>query len=239
MAFTFDGISSSGLLIDNKVIHSVLPPVRARLLQVPGRPGAFDFGAGLGAREIEVEVTIVGSSQADLRTKVRRIAEWLYHEELKPLVFADEPDKTYYARCDGATDLDEIVNVGRGSIKFVCPDPLAYGTAMSQVITGNPNVVNLGTYQAFPKITATFSVSAPYFKVMNGTKSVLVNRSFAAGDVLVLDHQKNLVTVNGSRVMASLDLSSEFFALETGSNGLTVEPPSVASTTVDWTERWL
>lgn len=239
MAFTFDGVSSTGLLIDNKVTHAVLPPVSARLLQVPRRPGAYDVGSDLGAREIEVEVTVVGSSQADLRTKVRQIAGWLYQEELRPLVFADEPDKTYYARIDGVTDLNEVVNVGRGTITFLCPEPFAYGATKVQSLASDPSVVNSGSFKTFPKITATFTASAPYFKVMNGTKSVLVNRSFAVGEVLEIDHQKNRVTVNGSRVMTSLDLSSEFFPLAEGTNLLTVDPPNKAAVTVEWAERWL
>ncbi|OPX86830.1 MAG: Phage tail protein [Pelotomaculum sp. PtaB.Bin104] len=134
MAFTFNGISSTNYLIENNVHHSILPPLAHRSLFVPGRVGVYDFGVYVGSREIAVDVTVTGNSQAELRTKVRSIASWLYTENLAPLVFSDEPDKTYYARVSGNTDLEQIAAVSQGTITFVCPDPFAEGASYSQTL---------------------------------------------------------------------------------------------------------
>lgn len=132
--FTFNGIDSSTYLIVNKVKHSVLPPLEPRLRTAPRRAGAYDFGVDVGTREIEVDVTVIGTDGADLRGKVRDIAEWLYQEDLCPLVFSDEPDKTYYARLSGDSDLEQIRSFGKGTLAFLCPDPFALGSPSTQTI---------------------------------------------------------------------------------------------------------
>lgn len=239
MAFTFNGVSSTVHLVENNVYHNILPPLAFRSLAVPGRAGVYDFGVGLGAREIAVDVTVKGSSQADLRSKVRAIASWLYQDSLKPLVFSDEPDKTYYARIAGNTDLEQIVWVGQGTITFVCPDPYAEGATRSQPISSGATITNNGTAKVFPVFTVNFSGSASYFKVVKGTQQIYIAKSFSVGDVLVIDNAKALVISNSLRIMNTVDLSSTFFPLEPGVTVVTFAPTVNASVRVDFKEKWL
>lgn len=239
MAFTFNGVSSTTHLIENSVYHNVLAPLAFRSLAVPGRAGVYDFGVSMGAREIAVDVTVNGNSQADLRSKVRAIASWLYQDSLKPLVFSDEPDKTYYARITGSTDLEQIVWVGQGTITFICPDPYAEGATRSQTISSGATITNNGTAKVFPVFTANFSGSASYFKVMKGTQQVFVAKSFSVGDVLIIDNAKALVTANSLRVMDSIDLSSTFFPLDPGGTVITFAPNANATVRLDFKEKWL
>lgn len=237
--FTFNGISSTTYLVENNVHHSILPPLAFRSLAVPGRAGVYDFGVSAGAREIVIDVTVKGNSQADLRSKVRSIASWLYQDNLKTLVFSDEPDKTYYARIAGSTDLEQIVWTGQGTITFICPDPYAEGASFSQTFSSGATITNNGTAKVFPVFTINFSGSASYFKVMKGTQQVYVTKSFVVGDSLVIDHTKALVTSNSLRIMDTVDLSSTFFHLAPGGTVLTFAPTSNVSVRVDFKEKWL
>lgn len=239
MAFTFNGLSSTTYLIENRVYHNILPPLASRSLAVPGRAGVYDFGVSMGAREIAVDVTVKGSSQADFRSKVRAIASWLYQSNLKPLVFADEPDKTYYARIAGSTDLEQIVWVGQGTITFICPDPFAEGAARSQTFTSGATITNNGTANVFPVFTVNFSGSATYFRVMKGTQQVYIAKSFSVGDSLIIDNTKALVTANSLRVMDTVDLSSTFFYLDPGGTVITFAPTANVTVRVDFKEKWL
>jgi len=237
--FTFNEVDSSGYLIENDVHHAILPPLSSRLLTVPDRVGAYDFGVEIGTREIAVDVTINGASLEDLRAKVREIAAWLFHKDVKPLVFSDEPDKTYYARVAGSTDLDQIVTHGQGTITFLCPDPHAEGMNRSQTIVSGDTITNSGTIEVYPVVTVMFPAAATNLKLIKGFEQVYIKSSFAAGDVLVLDHKKALVTLNGSPSMPTIDLSTVFFPLDVGGTVLTFEPNASVSVQVDFKEKWL
>jgi predicted phage tail component-like protein len=237
--FTFNGIASTTYLIENNVHHSILPPLAFRSLAVPGRAGVYDFGVELGPREIAIDVTVKSSSQADLRSKVRAIASWLYQADLAPLVFSDEPDKTYYARLSGSTDLEQIVELGRGTLTFVCPDPYAEGASRSETITSGATVTNNGSVNTFPVVTVMFSGTVGYFKLFKGTQQVYIDCPFTASDVLVLDFRAAKATLNGSKIMDKIDLSSVFFPLDMGETVLTFDPAANATVQVDFKERWL
>ncbi len=106
------------------------------------------------------------------------------------------------------------------------------------------NVVNnLGTASTLPVITAIFTkAGATDFKIthLESGKSIRVIYNFALNDVLVIDHEKCLVTINGLRAMTSLDLSSRFFELDPGDNTLVATTTGGgAYTKVDYEERWL
>lgn len=58
------------------------------------------------------------------------------------------------------------------------------------------------------------------------------------GDVLVIDNERGLVTKNGQSYFSGLNPASRFFKLDTGSNGLIVDPP-IADMQVDFRKRYL
>ncbi|QGG47657.1 distal tail protein Dit [Heliorestis convoluta] len=236
--FYFNNQDSTDFLIENKVRHSLLPQLEKRTLTVAGRPGFYDFGSRLGGREIQVDVTIKESSSLMLRQKARDIASWLYHQEVKPLLFSDEPDKHYFARVDGKTDIDEIVGLGQGTITFLCPDPFAYGAIKTVPLHAGP-ITNEGSYDTYPVITLQFQQATSQLRIRSGDKQVLLVHPFQQGQELVVDHNRAVVKLNDLRIMNSLYLSSEFFPIYKGDNWITLEPANIATATVQFREKWL
>jgi phage-related protein len=100
-------------------------------------------------------------------------------------------------------------------------------------------ITNNGTAKVFPVLTANFSGSATYFKVMKGTRQVYIAKSFSVGDVLIIDNAKALVTANILRVMDTVDLTSTFFSLDPGGTVITFAPNANATVRVDFKEKWL
>ncbi|OYD08550.1 distal tail protein Dit [Paludifilum halophilum] len=102
------------------------------------------------------------------------------------------------------------------------------------------NVVVSGTAPTFPVFTFTFSNSQDHARVSNGADFVLVNRDFEPGDVLVIDCEAGVVTLNGSRdaAMPYLDFDSDFFAITSESEIIT-DPADDAAVDIKYTERWL
>jgi predicted phage tail component-like protein len=236
--FTFNGVAKSyvkPLQGSNRVPWA---PVERLYQEVPNRPGLhMKKKRKTNPRLLDIPVVIQAEDIEDLQKLKEDFASWLIHDEAKPLVFDDEPDRTYYAVVDGTFDLNEFVNLGQGVIPFVCPDPYKYG---SEKTVNGTTVTNNGTVETNPVITANFSTSSSEYKIEhpNG-KYVRVIYNFVAGDVLEIDLTKRKVTINGNLQMAAYDWRSQPFALMPGANSLTVTPSSGVSTSIKCRERWL
>ena len=238
--FTFNSVSSDDFgisVIDFR--QPILPSYQVNTVEAPARHGAFIGKKNkLAAKTIQVEVFIKADSETDLRLKVREIAAWLYTQEVKPLTYDFESDKTYYAILQGDTDLQEVLKYGRGTINFLCPDPFAYGDVIDSAL--GASVTYLGTAPTYPTYTVTFSASASNWQLTQGSgQYIKVVDNFIAGDVLVINTQTGKITVNGQLSLNILDFNSVFFPLEKGVNTLTVTPSSVSTTNINYTEKWL
>lgn len=177
--FTYNGVHSSNYGLNVlSVQRGILPPITARLLDVPGRPGSYYQGRQVGARTITVDVQVTALDYADLRAKVRAIAAWLMPgPDPKPLVFDEEPDKTWYAVLSGDTDLDEVVAVGNGKLTFIAPDPVAVGPEHTVALPATVNPA--GTAETYPIIRATVNQDITHFAVATPDRYVLLGRPVA------------------------------------------------------------
>ncbi|WP_144507999.1 distal tail protein Dit [Bacillus mycoides] len=129
LSFTFNNIRKDyvQMLVGRK--RPTWAPVKRKLLKVPHRPGAYFINTETEERRIDVPLFISAKKDiADLQKLKEDLSDWLYTETPVELIFDDEPDRTYLAFIDGALDLDELVNKGRGVISFICPMPYKLGT---------------------------------------------------------------------------------------------------------------
>ncbi|UYL94202.1 distal tail protein [Geobacillus phage vB_GthS_PT9.1] len=125
--FSFNGITKDYVYMLRGRKRSAWAPRSLNLLTVPRKPGAYLQGVETSVREIEVPIGLVAESIGDLQKMKEDLAAWLVTDEPKELIFEDEPDRIYYAIVDETLDLEEIVRIGQGTIRFVCPDPYKYG----------------------------------------------------------------------------------------------------------------
>ncbi|MGR5914554.1 distal tail protein Dit [Bacillus pacificus] len=101
------GVSNSSLsliVLDKEV--PLMPPISNQDEDAPGMDGAHDFGVKYDPKIIPVKVQVLGAeSKADYNNKLRNLATKLNPRiGAKPLIFADEPDKQYYARLSETFD---------------------------------------------------------------------------------------------------------------------------------------
>jgi predicted phage tail component-like protein len=180
MGFSFNNVASSTYFKVNKIKQSILPALSPRFVSAPKRAGVYDFGTDVGMREFEIDISVIANDDVNLRLQVREIAEWLFQDELKPLVFDDEPDKTYYVRLSGDSELDEILNLGfgQGTLVFIAPDPFAEGEIKTSTVEkGSPaNPVFLRDSSAYDDNGAYYGTNVPRYE--NGqfadSKAVIV-----------------------------------------------------------------
>ncbi|OYD06077.1 distal tail protein Dit, partial [Paludifilum halophilum] len=137
MGFSFAGVHNDQYRLKVlKTTRRILPPMNNHLISIPGSDGAYDYGFDYGELLIEVDILLFEESRAELRSRVRDLADWLGQKETKELVFDDEPNMTYFARLSDSTELEELIYAGKGTITFLCPKPFAYGPEKDQLIAG-------------------------------------------------------------------------------------------------------
>src|SRR5699024_9026625 len=74
-----------------------------------------------GHRVIEVPVYIKYNNVEEFRAITEDISSWLVHDERKPLILKDEPDRMYFALIDDTMNEDFLYNIGTQSVmKFIC-----------------------------------------------------------------------------------------------------------------------
>lgn len=121
----FNGVDlyeTYGILVE-RVEDDLLPALRERKVVVPGRSGAYDFGAQYYDERL---LTLPSGSTRQLtRGEVREVSYAL--SKKGRIVLWDEPDKYYLGRIYDATDLERVLRTMRKyTLHFLC-EPFAYG----------------------------------------------------------------------------------------------------------------
>lgn len=140
--FTYDGRHSSEFnLTVTSVRRKLHAPIKPRLVSVPQKPGAYNYGKPeIGHLVFEVSVLFTAQDNRPFHDLRRDIAAWLYRDEEVELVFDEEPDKYYMAQFSEESDIDRLGTAGSTTLYFVSSDPYAFGKTKTQRIA-NPYVV--------------------------------------------------------------------------------------------------
>jgi predicted phage tail component-like protein len=176
-ATTFDGVPIPNFVKIRNISHTILPPVQQTLLTINGRPGAYDFGNQIGTREIEIDIMIIASEKNIMPSLLSELSSWLYHDEPKELVLGDNPTKYYLAKFTGDSQIGEELNLGRGTLRFICTDPYIYHPTRSLLIPypyggEELELVNTGNTDTFPTMKFEFTKNVSAFSVVSGDEFI-------------------------------------------------------------------
>lgn len=248
---TFNGTDLSPYLEVNDIKRPILPDQELTTLSIPGRQGTFLFYKQKGALIIPVDVTIKGKTRADLRQKIRDVADILDTDEelTAQTIFHDEPDKYVMAAVDGATELNEIYKTGQGTLNFYCPDPYYYALSDDVFVYSEPGIYTFtrkGTAPSYPLIEIQGTNSGGAITISsNNVNTMKFDGDLATGEKLVLN--SDLITgyvekTTGERVsiMDKLD-NLDFPVLKKGENNLSVtveNGATVTSVNIKCNSRW-
>lgn len=169
ITFTFNGSSFADDMRVNEISGRGLTPSEVTTRKVPGMAGAHAGRKSRSMREITIKFTVIGTSLTNLRDKINSLSSRLDLDEVAPLVFSDEPDKTFYAIMVNASDDDEIKTYGFGTLVFLCPDPYKYGPEMTATLhTDVASIINVaGTAPTKPVIELTATSQSTFAMVAN------------------------------------------------------------------------
>jgi len=235
---TFNDINISEIAKILRVRHTLLPPIFNLAKRIPGQNGTKHIRTELGERFIDVELGVRKANKTELREFCRNLAGILYTEEPKKLYLRDEQDKYYLAKLNGSTPISEFHGLGRVTLQFLCSDPLAYGELKTLTNISGNTLINNGTYPAKGIITITMADAAEDLEVtlLNTGEFLYIDDNFDAGDVVVIDLEKEHVTKNGYSAMPNLYLESDFFEIPVGEFEIEI---SNGNGILEFRERWL
>src|SRR5690606_36885787 len=106
-----------------------LPSLRNLSITVPGRHGAYDFGAYFEPRQFTLNVVFPRQSYADLKYQIRQFNRKFVDDSGRPktvqLRFGDEPDKYYNVRITDGISVERVAERGFLTVNVTAYDPYA------------------------------------------------------------------------------------------------------------------
>jgi predicted phage tail component-like protein len=152
------------------ITRQFLPPREIQTLEIRDRAGSYFQHLKHGARMIVADVQVIQGNRPELRLVVEEVGDILNTPGPVPIIFDDEPDRTYFGMVIGETDLGEsnTVAMGEGSITFICFDPYKYGPETTSPMDANNSLAYLNDTNTdiFPVYTITATKDATFVSVI-------------------------------------------------------------------------
>lgn len=164
----FNGIDMTSILKVNRITGRGLAEWEVSTLSVPNRDGLY-YNKGTKRRKervINVDFTIMARNMTELRAKIDELNAILDVDEPKPLIFPDEPDKTYYAIPETPSNGDDGIDyINQSTIKFICPDPYKYGREKEVTFESSTSFDVEGSKETAPVIEVELIGDTTYLAV--------------------------------------------------------------------------
>ncbi|MFD2628722.1 distal tail protein Dit [Oceanobacillus kapialis] len=198
-SFTFNSIRKEYIFCEDEGRTYSTAPVSRNLLSIPGFPGAHLINSDVGVLTIQQNVFFDSDSLTDFFSMKEEIAGWLLTDKICPLIFDDQPDRTYHAVIDGSIDIEELLLVGNITLTFICPDPYSYGPEQIirlETILGN--IVNIeGTAPTKPVFELNVLAPITFSMVSNGQEYMVIGKPADVTEEEV-DDRTNVLHEEGS-----------------------------------------
>lgn len=216
-----------------KVALQVIPTTMA----VPGRAGAMVVSGRVPPRIVRVRLFMDAGFKADANRMAdlrHRVYSALCSTAGGTLRLPDEPEWEYRdAVCTDAGAWSSLFEDGHGEVAFTLFDPVAYGLSRSEV--GTSFEVG-GSWPTWPTFELTAEAGSAV-QVACGGKAVRIEHAFSGGEAVVIDCEREDVTIGGVDSCVDVALTSDFFPLNPGNTTLTFSGCSSHAT--GFQERWL
>jgi phage-related protein len=141
-----DDVELQSLGIDVRLASDepMFPDVRQQSITIPGRHGAYDFGAFFDVRKFELDCVFPRQSYTELKRQIRDFAALFVDSYGRPkavrLRFGDELDKYYSVKVGGNVPINRLAMRGAFRLPLVAHDPIA-----KSVITSDQLVMDSDT----------------------------------------------------------------------------------------------
>lgn len=245
-SFRLDGKRADelGLVMLRQSQRPVLPGTSDITLQIPGKHGAWDFGADLGPRLFNLELAFVEYRAAALQQKVSELAAFLVDAYGRPrtmeLVFTIQPERIYLVRYSGSMPIERISGLGRFTLPLIAYDPFAYmdtDPILDSDILLDSDIRLDGEVYIIGTITGTRQEKVEYVGNIADSPQITVVGSFNSLSIAVgsktFEFTKQInnqtLVINGRTMTVTLDganalhyMTGDFLEFMPGENEITI-----------------
>jgi predicted phage tail component-like protein len=241
--FTLGGKTAKelGIIMVSTSRRPILPNTVDRTLTIPGRNGAWDYGADVGPRQIQLDCAVMQQNAYNLQSTVESVASLLVDGFGKPrtleLVFDLRPDRFFRVRYVGSLDIERIIGFGRFTLPLLAFDPFAYSLySVDEINVDSPipvdtdisvdatyefsvngpttlNIDNFGKLYVQPIIEISGSFTT--LTITTNGKTLAYNAAIS-GQTLIIDCDKYTAKISNTNVLGNV--SGEFPVFTTGNN---------------------
>lgn len=174
---TFNGIRNPYLVTLRGKRRPPWAPLERDIISLPGTDVSYAGETTVKPRVLSIPVLLESNSLKELQKMKEDLAEWLYSDSPKELIFDDEPDRVYYAMIHETFDVEEFVRIGAGMMEFICPDPYKYSTTTTERAGSNTVPIdNKGSVHTYPDIEMEITEPSTFVAVSNGEELNLIGR---------------------------------------------------------------
>ena len=235
-SIVFNGVDFSEFC-SAEVVEKAALPIVVSTMALPGRAGALLVSGRIPPRKVRVRLFMdagykpSANGLADIRHKVYAALASAGGGTLR---LPDEPEFEYRdVICTDAGAWSSLFEDGYGDVWLTLLDPVAFGMARREV--GAAFEVG-GTWPTWPRLELVASAGSAV-QVGYGGKVIRIERVFIGGESIVIDCEREGVTVGGVDARADVTLSSDFFSLAPGNCTLAFSGCSTHA--IVFQERWL
>lgn len=266
--YTLTGANGDSITFDNStyvlnpnLVGFGIPPTSVRIDE-SARYGGIHRYSRRGVRNVDMPVTVLGTSATDVETKLRRLAK-LTQDTSGPTTLTalrDDGDLTLELHYVGGAELEYGGDMGGYSwaklmLSFQAPNPYwqSADTESFTVTSGNtgrgllPQLTKLrvSSSQAIGLINVTNTSDVPVyprFQITGPVNDLEVSlngegwsftENVVTGDIFVVDHEAATVTgLAGTNRYDILDTAPKFFAFPPGTSSVLVTGTSATADTV-------
>ena len=169
-------------------------------------------------RTLEIRADIKALNREDLRGKLEELNGILAVPEPVPIVFPDEPNRTYIGIPAASSEDGEVTYLHKGVLNIICPDPDKLGQTKTLNLTTSIQTFSVTGQTETPWTSRTLlTVPQSQFVLENNEGGkVILNYNFVAGDILEIDYDTRDVILNGNDLAVSISLETNWFDLKPG-----------------------
>ncbi|WP_010278790.1 phage tail domain-containing protein [Paenibacillus senegalensis] len=181
MSFTLGGKTARqlGVVMKGSSQRPILPGTNDKTLTIPGKNGAWDFGADMGTRLFSLDLAFITKDYVTLQQAISNFAAHLVDSYGKPrkleLRFDARPGQHFIVRYSGNLPIERIAGFGQFTLPLVAFDPYARDnreSLLETTLTTSPYeriIVSNGNIRTEPVIVLTNqgSTTITNFRITN------------------------------------------------------------------------
>ncbi|PFL50560.1 distal tail protein Dit, partial [Bacillus cereus] len=184
--FSFNGKRNPNVIPLQGKKRPAWAPLDRMFLEVPHYPGGRLLRTQTKMRKILVPIALLYDSAEEAEKLKEEIADWLVTDQPCELIFDDEKERTFLAVVDETLDLDQLVDLGEGTLTFICPMPYKLGKEQTIDFKKDANglvanVQNKGTVHSNPIIEIDITKPNTFLDVWFGGVSLSDRDYFRIG----------------------------------------------------------